>query len=71
MEQVGIFTMSLQLVRSALKLLPKIMQVLTRFNTGLLSQILSLLFIWLVVPAMITIFEKILRVCAWLMHKFE
>ena len=71
MDQTGIFTMCLQLVRSALKLIPRLMQILTHFNTGLLSQILSLLFIWLVVPAMVTIVEKILKGCAFLMYKFE
>ncbi|MBR6502703.1 MAG: hypothetical protein IKT42_04610 [Clostridia bacterium] len=70
--QAGIFTTCLTLVRKALKLLPKILELLASFSSGgVLSELLALAGIWAIVFFGIPIIETVIKIFAWFMRKFE
>lgn len=68
---VGFFTIALRLVRLAWNLLKNVFSLVLRLDNGLLSQFLGLGLIWLILPRLAVVIEKMLIAGRWLLHKFE
>jgi hypothetical protein len=71
MQQPGFFTLSLQFIRSVIPLIKDLLSLASRFQGGLLSQLLLLAFVWIVVVPLINVCLKCIKGFIWLMRKFE
>lgn len=71
MQQAGFFTLSLQFIRSVIPLIQDLLSLASRFQGGLLSQLLLLAFVWIVVVPAVNVAVKIVHGIGWLMRKFE
>lgn len=71
METVGVFTMTLQLIRRLLPFLLEILEKLTALSGGLIGQIIALFLIYKLAPVLANVIEWGINIFMKLLVKFE
>lgn len=71
METVGVFTMTLQLIRRLLPFLLEILEKLTALSGGLIGQIIALFLIYKLAPVLANVIDWGINIFMKLLVKFE
>ena len=71
METVGVFTMTLRLIRRLLPFLLEILEKLTALSGGLIGQIIALFLIYKLAPVLANVIDWGINIFMKLLVKFE